>query len=127
MLRIDIRGIAGKVGMPCHVTQPWHFRNSTGVSDGGRIGPEFGEGARARDHLPAGEVALAPGAAFVTVMQDLAQWGEVTVVLNTGPVTFEAKGTVPPGRLGHGFYNMHGGPIGGHVRAEACARIAFVA
>lgn len=79
------------------------------------------------DHLPVGEVALAPGAAFVAVMQDLAQWGEVTVVLNTGPVIFEAKGALPPGRIGHGFYNLHGGPIGGHVRAEACARIAFVA
>lgn len=78
------------------------------------------------DHLPAGEVTLATGAAFVAVMQDLAQWGAVTVILNTGPVIFEAKGALPPGRLRHGFYNLHGGPIGGHVRAEACARIAFV-
>ncbi|MBK5927691.1 heme utilization cystosolic carrier protein HutX [Rhodobaculum claviforme] len=78
------------------------------------------------DHLPAGEVTLVPGAAFVDVMRDLAGWGEVTVVLNTGPVILEAKGAVPLGRLGHGFYNLHGAPIGGHFRAEACARIAFV-
>lgn len=78
------------------------------------------------DHLPAGEVKLASGSAFIEVMQDLTDWGEVTVVLNTGPVIFEAKGVVPQGNIGRGFYNLHGAPIGGHIKADACARVAFV-
>jgi putative heme utilization carrier protein HutX len=78
------------------------------------------------DHLPADEVSLAPGSAFVEVMRDLTDWGDVTVVLNTGPVIFEAKGVVPRGSIGRGFYNLHGAPIGGHIKADACDRVAFV-
>ena len=78
------------------------------------------------DHLPADEVSLASGSAFVEVMQDLTDWGEVTIVLNTGPVIFEAKGEVPKGSIGRGFYNLHGAPIGGHIKADACDRVAFV-
>jgi len=78
------------------------------------------------EHLPAGEVTLAPGSAFIEVMQDLTDWGEVTVVLNTGPVIFEAKGEMPKGSIGRGFYNLQGAPIGGHIKADACDRVAFV-
>lgn len=78
------------------------------------------------EYLPAEEVTLVPGSAFIEVMQDVTDWGEVTVVLNTGPVIFEAKGVVPKGSIGRGYYNLHGAPIGGHIKADACERVAFV-
>ncbi|WP_326493663.1 ChuX/HutX family heme-like substrate-binding protein [Rhodovulum sulfidophilum] len=29
--------------------------------------------------------------------------------------------------MAQGFFNLHGRPIGGHIRAGACAQVAFVA
>ena len=38
------------------------------------------------------------------------------------------RGTLPPGRLGHGFYNLQGGHGGlhGHLRADNCKAIVFL-
>jgi putative heme utilization carrier protein HutX len=67
------------------------------------------------------------GDRFIEVMQDLAEWGPVTVVAHTRDVILEVEGPVPPGTLGHGFYNLLGGsPIGGHLRADHCAAVVFV-
>ena len=76
--------------------------------------------------LPGGEATCVGGEHFVDVMQDIAGWGEVTFIVNTGDVIFEAKGQVPQGSLGQGYYNLHGAPIGGHLKADACTMIAFV-
>ena len=76
--------------------------------------------------LPEDEAIRLPGSLFVDVMAEISTWGEVTLVVNTGDVILEARGEVPMGRLGHGFYNLHGSPIGGHLRADACATVAFV-
>jgi len=76
--------------------------------------------------LPPGEAVCIDGARLVEVMQAISEWGEVTFIVNTGDVILEAKGKVPPGSLGHGYYNLHGKPIGGHLRADACGLIAFV-
>jgi len=76
--------------------------------------------------LPTGQAVCIDGSHFVAVMQDIATWGEVTFIINTGDVILEAKGCVPTGSLGQGFYNLHGVPIGGHLRADACTLIAFV-
>ncbi|TDX33275.1 heme utilization cystosolic carrier protein HutX [Rhodovulum visakhapatnamense] len=77
--------------------------------------------------LPAGEAVLAPGAAFEEVMAEIARWGEITLVMNTGDVILEAKGPLPEGRVAQGFFNLQGRPIGGHIRSGACAQVAFVA
>lgn len=77
-------------------------------------------------HLPAGEATCLPGRHFVEVMQDIRNWGEITFIVNTGDVILEAKAPLGDGSLGHGFYNLHGKPISGHLRADACEMIAFV-
>ena len=34
----------------------------------------------------------------------------------------------PPGTFGRGYFNLHGdSPIGGHIKAENCRHVAFVA
>jgi putative heme utilization carrier protein HutX len=60
-------------------------------------------------------------------MADLTQWGEVLMVVHTPNIVLECKGAIPPGEFGRGYFNIHGaGPIGGHIKAERCAAIAFV-
>lgn len=76
--------------------------------------------------LPPGEVTALPGHLMAAVLDDIAGWGEVTVIVNTGPVILEAKGPMHGGTIAHGMYNLKGKPIGGHLRIDACARVAFV-
>ncbi|MFT0851395.1 heme anaerobic degradation radical SAM methyltransferase ChuW/HutW [Achromobacter sp. F4_2707] len=68
------------------------------------------------------------GSAFVDVMQDLAGWGKMTVIVHTPDVIIECHAAVPTGKLGHGFYNLQGGdgPLSGHLRPERCGAIYFV-
>lgn len=67
------------------------------------------------------------GDRFLEVMHDLSEWGPVTVIAHTKDIILEVEGTVPPGKMGHGFYNLHGeSPIGGHLRADNCKTIVFV-
>lgn len=67
------------------------------------------------------------GEHFVAVMQDLAEWGDVTVIVHTKDVILEFDGPVPAGSLGHGFYNLKGkGGLHGHLRAENCRAILFL-
>jgi hypothetical protein len=77
--------------------------------------------------LPAEHRSLVPGARFVDVMQDLAQWGEVLLIVHTPDIVLECTGTIPPGSFARGYYNLNGdSPIGGHLKAENCTDIAFV-
>ena len=77
--------------------------------------------------LPQEMWATVPGDLFVEVMEDLTTWGKVTVIAHTPDIILEVEGEVPPGKLGHGFYNLHGdSPIGGHLRAGNCAAISFL-
>ena len=77
--------------------------------------------------LPQEMWATVPGDLFVEVMEDLTGWGDVTVIAHTRDIILEVEGPVPPGKLGHGFYNLHGdSPIGGHMRAGNCAAITFL-
>lgn len=78
------------------------------------------------ENLPDGQAHCAPGAAFVDIMQEMTGWGDVTFIVNTPEVIAEVKGPVPAGNLKNGFYNLHGGPLSGHLRAGNCAIIAFV-
>lgn len=77
-------------------------------------------------HLPKGEAVMIGGAHFEEVMREMTAWGEVTFVVNTGDVILEAKGVVPKGGMARGFYNLHGKPIGGHLKADHCELIGFV-
>jgi putative heme utilization carrier protein HutX len=77
--------------------------------------------------LPAEHTTIVPGARFEEVMQALTTWGEVLFIVHTPDIVLECAGPIPPGSFARGYYNLHGNsPIGGHLRAESCAHIAFV-
>jgi putative heme utilization carrier protein HutX len=78
--------------------------------------------------LPAEMVRIGGGAdAFVSAMQDIATWGEVTLIVHTDDGIFETTAPLSAGSLGHGYYNLTE-PKGlhGHLRHERCGGVAFV-
>jgi len=78
--------------------------------------------------LPEGMVTIGGGAdAFVTAMTDIAEWGEVTLIVHTEDGIFETTAPLSPGAIGHGYYNLTQ-PKGlhGHLRHERCGGVAFV-
>lgn len=78
--------------------------------------------------LPPEMVKIGGGAdAFVSAMQDIAEWGEVTLIVHTDDGIFETTAPLSPGSLGHGYYNLTE-PKGlhGHLRHERCGGVAFV-
>lgn len=67
------------------------------------------------------------GDLFVEVMEDLTNWGVITLISHTRDIVLEVEGTIPPGKPGRGFYNLHGdSPIGGHLRDGNCKAIIFL-
>lgn len=77
--------------------------------------------------LPAAMWKRVSGAHFIDIMQDLSEWGSVTVISHTKDVILEFEGPLPAGKLGHGFYNLSGGsPLSGHLRADNCKSILFL-
>ncbi|MDO5614543.1 MAG: heme utilization cystosolic carrier protein HutX [Paracoccus sp. (in: a-proteobacteria)] len=76
--------------------------------------------------LPRGEVTHLPGSLMAEALDDIAHWGEITFIVNTGAVILEAKGPMHGGTVAHGMYNLKGKPISGHLSVDACARVAFV-
>ena len=77
--------------------------------------------------LPDGMVRLGQGDQFVPVMQDIAEWGDVTLIVHTDDAIFEFSGSVPRGEIGRGYFNlMQPKGLHGHLRHERCAAIAFV-
>lgn len=64
---------------------------------------------------------------FMQVMDDIAGWGEVSVVLRTADGVVELVSPLPKGDLAHGYFRWLGtGKIRAHFRYENCAGIAFV-
>ena len=60
-------------------------------------------------------------------MGDIAQWGEVTLIVHTDDAIFEFTGAIPAGEIGRGYFNlMQPKGLHGHLRHERCAAIAFV-
>lgn len=77
--------------------------------------------------LPAGAAVLTPSDRFLPIWQDMAGWGDVLMIVHTDDIVLEVEGSLPQGSEGHGWFNIHGdSPIGGHIRKERCASIAFV-
>jgi putative heme utilization carrier protein HutX len=77
--------------------------------------------------LPEAMVHLGPGSEFAAAMADIAQWGEVTLIVHTDDAIFEFTGSVPAGEIGRGYFNlMQPKGLHGHLRHERCAAIAFV-
>ena len=79
-------------------------------------------------NLPAEQGTVVPGEAFADIMQDITTWGDILFLIHNGDIVLECTGALPPGTFGHGYYNIHGdSPIGGHIKADNCKAIAFVA
>ncbi|MDE5458495.1 heme utilization cystosolic carrier protein HutX [Bradyrhizobium sp. CSA112] len=77
--------------------------------------------------LPDTMVRFGPGAEFAAAMNDVAQWGEVTLIVHTDDAIFEFTGGVPAGEVGRGYFNlMQPKGLHGHLRHERCAAIAFI-
>ena len=77
--------------------------------------------------LPAEMLRVGPGNAFAESMQDIAQWGEVTLIVHTDDAIFEFTGSIPAGEVGRGYFNlMQPKGLHGHLRHERCAAVAFV-
>nr|WP_233287190.1 heme utilization cystosolic carrier protein HutX [Bradyrhizobium oropedii] len=76
--------------------------------------------------LPESMVRIGAGE-FATAMQDVAEWGEVTLIVHTDDAIFEFTGAIPKGEVGRGYFNlMQPKGLHGHLRHERCAAIAFV-
>jgi putative heme utilization carrier protein HutX len=77
--------------------------------------------------LPTSMMRMGGGEHFAAVMQDIAQWGEVTLIVHTDDAIFEFTGPIPAGEIGRGYFNlMQPKGLHGHFRHERCAGIAFV-
>jgi putative heme utilization carrier protein HutX len=77
--------------------------------------------------MPETMVRIGRGGDFAAAMQDIAQWGEVTLIVHTDDAIFEFTGPIPAGEIGRGYFNlMQPKGLHGHLRHERCAAIAFV-
>ena len=77
--------------------------------------------------LPPSMRRMGGGAHFAAAMQDIAAWGEVTLIVHTDDAIFEFTGAIPAGEIGRGYFNlMQPKGLHGHLRHERCAGIAFV-
>ena len=78
--------------------------------------------------LPASLHTFASGECAEEIMSDIAEWGEITFLVHTADIILECKGHLPHGSFARGFYNLasNSGPIGGHLRLDRCASVAFV-
>lgn len=77
--------------------------------------------------LPSSMLRMGGGEHFAAAMQDIAEWGEVTLIVHTDDAIFEFTGAVPAGEIGRGYFNlMQPKGLHGHLRHERCRAIAFV-
>ncbi len=77
--------------------------------------------------LPEAMVRIGAGGEFGATMNDVAQWGEVTLIVHTDDAIFEFTGSIPAGEVGRGYFNlMQPKGLHGHLRHERCAALAFV-
>jgi heme iron utilization protein len=77
--------------------------------------------------LPAEMFRIGAGGEFASTMQDIAEWGEVTLIVHTDDAIFEFTGAIPTGEIGRGYFNlMQPKGLHGHLRHERCGGIAFV-
>ena len=77
--------------------------------------------------LPSSMLRMADGGHFAAAMQDIAAWGEVTLIVHTDDAIFEFTGSIPVGEIGRGYFNlMQPKGLHGHLRHARCAGIAFV-
>ncbi|WP_019933471.1 heme utilization cystosolic carrier protein HutX [Oceanimonas smirnovii] len=77
--------------------------------------------------LPANMVCPLAGRHAQTVLEQVAEWGPVTTIIEVSGSVFEVKAPLPRGRIGHGYYNLFGAPgeLHGHLKLDAICHIAL--
>jgi putative heme utilization carrier protein HutX len=77
--------------------------------------------------LPAALWKRLDGKHYIEVLEEIAAWGKVTLIVHTPDMVLEFSGPFPSGTLGHGYYNL-GGSTGlhGHLRPENCGGIYLI-
>lgn len=118
----DTSGSSGREPLAARLS-----RNADGVLE--QVAREYGVSTfEVVRNLNAEQRAIIAGDRFAEILEDLAAWGEVLFLVHTVDIVLECTGTIPAGTFGHGYFNLHGdSPIGGHIRADHCAHIVFVA
>lgn len=77
--------------------------------------------------LPEAMRRFAPGDKFIDAMNDVAEWGDVQVIVHTEDGIMETGGPIPKGSVARGHFNLMGRTgFHGHLKYERCAAIAFV-
>lgn len=100
--------------------------NADGILE--QIAREYGVSTfEAVEALPVELCTIVPGSDFEKILTALTSWGAVVFIVHTADIVLECEGRIPPGSFARGYFNLHGdSPIGGHIKAENCASIAFV-
>lgn len=77
--------------------------------------------------LPYEMCSVTSGSNFSKVWDNLTTWEKATFIVQHAGHVIEIKCTIPQGKEGHGYYNLMGeNPLGGHIKADAIAHIAFL-
>jgi heme iron utilization protein len=77
--------------------------------------------------LPSSMLSMAGGDRFEFAMRDIAQWGEVTLIVHTEDGIFEFTGAIPDGDVGGDYFNLiQPKGLHGHLRHTRSAAMAFV-
>ena len=78
--------------------------------------------------VESGVVTEVSGQHFDEVMNAVATWGDITLIVNNTAAIIEVTASIPQGSRGNGFFNLHekGNPLGGHLRPEQIDSIFFV-
>src|SRR5262245_54968810 len=64
---------------------------------------------------------------FIAAMDEIATWGDVTLIVHTDDGIMEFSGPIPHGQVGRGYFNLMAAKgFHGHLRHERCAGLAFV-
>lgn len=100
--------------------------NADGILE--QIAREYGVSTyEAVEALPAAHRVIVPGTEFEKILAALTSWGSIVFIVHTPDIVLECEGPIPPVTFARGYFNLHGdSPIGGHIKAENCASIAFV-
>ncbi|BBQ54435.1 heme utilization cystosolic carrier protein HutX [Aeromonas jandaei] len=78
--------------------------------------------------LPEELVTLLPADCTQALLEDLADWGSVTTIVESEGSIFEVKAPFPKGKDARGYYNLMGrdGELHGHLKLDNVVGIALV-
>jgi len=79
-------------------------------------------------NLPEDMVTEIPSSEAQTVWESMTEWEKVMFIVRNGDSIFEISTTLPMGKSGHGYYNIHDKecPLGGHLKLDTCGFIYLV-